>query len=197
MYSRVQTRLAALLYTLPIHCSIGEQGLIGGKQGRRKGRHREAPGRDLQRLCCVIITRSHTPSICGGMSLPATRPRILCVDDHEDTCFVIKRLLEKDGYEVLTADNVAGGLRLAQEEAFDLYLIDLKLPDGTGKALCEQIRGFDRHTPIIFYSAHGYESDRQWALACGAQGYVVKPDIDSLRETIDRIVPSSYAHRWP
>ncbi len=120
-----------------------------------------------------------------------TRPRILYVDDHEDTRFVIKQLLEKDGYEVVTADDVAGGFLLAHDKAFDLYLLDIELPDGTGTDLCQQIRRSNQHTPIIFYSARAYESDQRWALACGAQGYVVKPDIDDLRETIDRVVASS------
>lgn len=118
-----------------------------------------------------------------------TRPRILYVDDHEDTRFVIKKFLERIGYEVATADNLATGLRLAHEEAFDLYLLDTALPDGTGKDLCRQIRQFNQHTPIIFYSACAYESDQRWAVACGAQGYVAKPEIDGLRETIGRIVP--------
>lgn len=120
-----------------------------------------------------------------------TKPRILYVDDHADSCFVVKLWLEKIGYSVVTADSVKSGLQLAQDEAFDLYLLDIALPDGTGRDLCERIREFDSATPVIFYSAHAYESDKQEALACGAQGYVAKPDIEALPAAIARTIQAS------
>jgi len=115
-----------------------------------------------------------------------TKPRILYVDDHEDTLFLVTVLLNQAGYEVITTDSVAHGLELAQHEQFDLYLLDTKLPDGTGINLCEEIREFDHETPIIFYSADAYEAQQCQALACGAQDYVVKPDVDRLPEVIAR-----------
>jgi DNA-binding response OmpR family regulator len=117
-----------------------------------------------------------------------TKPRILFVDDHDDTCFMVTVLLRRSDYEVVTADCVASGLKLAQEEAFDLYLLDNRLPDGTGNELCEEIRKFDQTTPIIFYSGEAYDCDKQRALSNGAQDYVEKPDIDSLPKAIARLM---------
>ena len=115
-----------------------------------------------------------------------TTPRILFVDDHDDTRFLVKTWLARLNYEVATAENVEGGLRIAMSEPFDLYLLDTRLPDGPGTELCAKIRQFDRTTPIIFYSGDAHESDE--VLAFGAQGYVIKPEIDLLREAVARAI---------
>lgn len=83
------------------------------------------------------------------------------------------------------ASSVAEGLELAKTQDFDLYLLDYVFADGTGRELCEQIREFDRETPILFFSGSHPNVYRE-ALSCGAQGFVVKPDIDGLRGEIRR-----------
>jgi DNA-binding response OmpR family regulator len=120
-----------------------------------------------------------------------TKPRILFVDDHDDTRFMVTVLLARSDYEVMTADCVASGLKLAQQEAFDLYLLDNRFPDGTGQDLCEKIRIFDQTTPIIFYSGEAYNGDKRRALSYGAQGYVEKPDIDGLPKAIARVMQAA------
>jgi DNA-binding response OmpR family regulator len=120
--------------------------------------------------------------------MQTTKPRILFVDDNDDIRFMVALLLGTSDYEVMTTDCVTSALELAQQEAFDLYLLDNKFPDGTGNDLCEKIREFDHHTPIIFYSGDAHEADRQRALRCGAQAYVMKPDIDGLPKTIARVM---------
>jgi len=74
------------------------------------------------------------------------------VDDHDDIRFMIKTWLSQFNYEVATAESMADGLRLAKINAFDLYILDTRFPDGRGTELCTKIREFDRSTPIIFYS---------------------------------------------
>ena len=114
-----------------------------------------------------------------------TTPRILFVDDHEDTRFMVKTWLATSNYEVATAGSIASGLQLAQSGLFDLYLLDTRLPDGSGAELCEKIREFDLKTPIIFYSGDAPEQ-MSAALKCGAQDWVVKPELDGLRAAIFR-----------
>ena len=116
-----------------------------------------------------------------------TSPRILFVDDHEDTRFMVKAWLATSNCEVATAESIASGLRLAQSELFDLYLLDTRLPDGNGTELCEKIREFDLKTPIIFYSGDAPEQLSS-ALKCGAQDWVVKPELDGLRAAIFRAI---------
>ena len=69
-----------------------------------------------------------------------TKARILHVDDHQDTRLMMAALLQDRGYGVLTAGNVGEALELAKEIAFDLYILDVRLPDGTGVELCQKLR---------------------------------------------------------
>src|SRR6266850_1879418 len=103
------------------------------------------------------------------------RRHILYVEDHEDTCELITLVLQQKNFEVTTERTVEKGAQLAREQSFDLYLLDSWLPDGSGLDLCKRIREFDRLTPILFYSAAAYEVDRDTALDCGAQAYLIKP----------------------
>lgn len=112
-------------------------------------------------------------------------PRILFVEDHEDTRTMIAVVLGSNGYEVETADDCEGGLRLARDGGFDLILLDYKYADGTGEELCRLIRRSDRLTPILFFSGVDPRLQRE-ALSCGAQGFVLKPDFDRLRREIGR-----------
>jgi DNA-binding response OmpR family regulator len=102
-------------------------------------------------------------------------PRVLYVEDHEDTRELVTLVLEAQKYDVVTGTTIASGLALAGSQRFDLYLLDSWLPDGSGLVLCRRIREFDKATPIVFYSAAAYENDRAQALNCGAQAYLVKP----------------------
>jgi two-component system, OmpR family, manganese sensing response regulator len=115
------------------------------------------------------------------------KPRILFVEDHDDTRLMIRHLLGGQGYQVKTAHSLNEGLELAQHEAFDLFLLDYQLEDGSGKQLCEKIREFDPRTPILFFSA-SHPKIQQEAVECGAQGFVLKPDVDALRGEIDRVL---------
>ena len=102
-------------------------------------------------------------------------PRVLYIEDHEDTRELVTLVLEQRSYDVVTSTSIQSGLALANSERFDLYLLDSWLPDGSGLELCRQIRKFDQATPIVFYSAAAYEVDRDQALKSGAQAYLVKP----------------------
>jgi DNA-binding response OmpR family regulator len=115
------------------------------------------------------------------------RKRILCVEDDVDSCEMLRALLLE--YEVVTANTVRDGLRLASTERFDLYLLDSKYPDGSGVELCQQVRAFDRHTPVLFHSGLDDEDHVQMAMNAGAQAYLVKPtDIDELEGNIERLL---------
>jgi len=105
----------------------------------------------------------------------SSKTSILYLEDHEDTRDLVRLVLEYQNYDVATTATVASGLTLARSRHFDLYLLDSRLPDGSGLDFCRELRGFDSLTPILFYSAAAYELDKQSALACGAQGYLTKP----------------------
>jgi DNA-binding response OmpR family regulator len=102
-------------------------------------------------------------------------PRVLYVEDHDDTRELVTLVLEQRSCEVVSSSTIKSGVALAGSQDFDLYLLDSWLPDGSGLDLCRQIREFDQVTPIVFYSAAAYEIDREQAMNCGAQAYLVKP----------------------
>ena len=102
-------------------------------------------------------------------------PRVLYIEDHEDTRELVTLVLEQKCYEVVTGSTIQSGITLAGSQKFDLYLLDSWLPDGSGLELCRSIREFDKATPILFYSAAAYEIDRIAAIKSGAQAYLTKP----------------------
>ena len=102
-------------------------------------------------------------------------PRVLYIEDHEDTRELVTLLLTQRSYEVVSGSTIESGIELAVAQNFDLYLLDSWLPDGSGLELCQRIRQFDKDTPILFYSAAAYASDHDRALQCGAQAYLIKP----------------------
>jgi len=102
-------------------------------------------------------------------------PRVLYIEDHEDTRELVTLVLEQRCFEVVTGSTIKTGVDLAGSEKFDLYLLDSWLPDGSGLELCRKIREFDQKTPILFYSAAAYEIDRVEAIKSGAQAYLIKP----------------------
>lgn len=115
--------------------------------------------------------------------------RILCTEDHPDSRDLIIYLLEASGYEVVCAGAAIEALTTARREHFDLFLVDNWLPDLTGPELTRQLREFNTTTPILFYSAAAFESDKENAFKAGAQGYLVKPaGIAQLVEEVDRLI---------
>ena len=114
--------------------------------------------------------------------------RVLCVDDHEDTCFMLRHLLGQQNVEVVTARSISNALSLIQREKFDLYVLDKRLPDGSGLELCARLNAATPNVPVIFYSGDAYQLHRQEGLCAGAEAYVVKPDIDGLIETVQTLL---------
>jgi OmpR-family two-component system manganese-sensing response regulator len=129
----------------------------------------------------VTLDLSTEPSLAMAQQ---TKARILHVDDHQDTRLMMAALLQDCGYGVMTAGSVAEGLELAKEINFDLYILDVRLPDGTGVELCQKLRALRPHVPILYYSAYGNEEDHQTALAACGDAYLKKPvsiaEIESL-----------------
>lgn len=92
-------------------------------------------------------------------------------------------------YEVSYASTMAEGLASLRQRQYDLVIVDWYYEDGTGVALCRQIREFDQTTPILFYSGETRLASKEAARQAGAQMYLVKPDdLTWLVETIERLV---------
>ena len=103
--------------------------------------------------------------------------RVLCVDDHADTCALITMLLKE--YEVVSALSKSDGLRTAQTQHFDLILLDYHLRDGSGPELSKQIRELNPNIPILFVTGT-YTMTRSEVLEAGAQDVIRITDIADL-----------------
>jgi two-component system OmpR family response regulator len=114
--------------------------------------------------------------------------RILCVDDHEDTSEMLRLLLAGPNYDVKTALTMEEALEMAATGEFDLYVLDKRLPDGTGLELCRRLNELTPNVPCIFYTGDAYEIHKREALAAGADAYVAKPDLDALIGAVEKLL---------
>jgi DNA-binding response OmpR family regulator len=114
--------------------------------------------------------------------------RILYVDDHEDSAEMLKLMLAAEDFEVDIAQSVEEALAKAQAQPFDLYVLDKRLPDGSGTDLCRMLNEITPGVPCIFYTGDTYEIHRQEAMSAGARAYVPKPDVEALIETVHRLL---------
>jgi two-component system, cell cycle response regulator DivK len=104
-------------------------------------------------------------------------PKILYVEDNEDNVYMLKRRLERAGFEVVVAPDGAQGLALAQDQRPDLIIMDLSLPVLDGWEATRRLKGSDdtRTIPVIALSAHAMPGDREKALEAGCDDYDAKP----------------------
>lgn len=123
--------------------------------------------------------------------MSTTKCRILYVDDHDDSAEMLKLLLAPMDYEVVTAGTLDGALELARTQQFDLYVLDKRLPDGSGVELCKQLNKMSPTVPCIFYTGDTYEVHRREAEEAGATAYVPKPDVEALLETVQKFLSES------
>lgn len=104
-----------------------------------------------------------------------TKPRILHVDDDPDVRLLMAGSLQEFGYSVLTAGTVKEGLQLAEKTSFDLCILDVRLPDGTGIELCQQLRTLQPNVPIVYYTAYADDDSQRAALSVCGDAYLRKP----------------------
>lgn len=117
--------------------------------------------------------------------------RVLIVDDSPTETYAFQGMLEKHGYEVLTADNGADGVALARQELPDVVLMDIVMPGLNGFQATRQLtKGADTaHIPVVIVTTKDQETDRVWGRRQGASGYLVKPvSEDELTKTIEDVM---------
>ncbi|MBR1653577.1 MAG: response regulator transcription factor [Clostridia bacterium] len=100
--------------------------------------------------------------------------KILIVEDNKSIIESLEYLLEKEGFEVNIVSSKKQALEYIKADSFDLFLLDVELPDGTGFEICRYIKNIS-NKPIIFVSARIEESNIVYGLDLGADDYITKP----------------------
>ncbi len=119
--------------------------------------------------------------------------RILIVDDSPSQLLALKRIVEKMGHDVLTAEDGAAGVEVCKREIPDLVLMDVVMPNLNGFQATRTIsRDPDTsHIPVILVTTKDQETDRVWGMRQGAKGYVTKPvNENALIRTINEMLPA-------
>ena len=110
--------------------------------------------------------------------------KILVVDDEQQLVQLLKENLEREGYEVITANDGDTAIDLAERQNPDLILLDWMMPEKNGLDVCRELRPKTK-APIIMVTAKGEEIDKILGLEMGADDYITKPF--SPREVLARV----------
>lgn len=110
--------------------------------------------------------------------------KILVVEDDQNLALGIQYALKNEGFEAEVADRVKPAQELLEKGKYDMVLLDIMLPDGTGYDLCREIRKVS-DMPVIFLTACDEEVNIIMGLDMGGDDYITKPF--RVRELISRI----------
>ena len=117
------------------------------------------------------------------------KSRILHVDDDPDIRLLISASLQDFGYVVATAGTNSEALELASQFKFDLAILDVRLPDGSGIELCQKINQLQPHAPVVYYSAYASDEEQEAALSVCGDAYLKKPvSAAVLQQTLSELL---------
>src|SRR6266513_351977 len=144
----------------------------------------------------TFLLSMQTMSPAEGLGSPA-RPsdetsrqglRILLVDDHQDTCAALEKLLVRRGHLVAATHNVRSAMEAAARNRFDLLISDIALPDGSGIDLMTQLQAISK-MPGIAISGFGNNRDKEKSLEAGFCEHLIKPvKLEKLEAAMERAV---------
>ncbi len=124
------------------------------------------------------------------------RLKILLAEDNHVNQMLARRLLEKRGHTIIVAETGKRALEILEEQAIDLILMDVEMPDMDGLQAAAKIRVREQstgnHIPIIAMTAHAMAGDRERCIRAGMDRYVPKPlQTKQLFAAIEELLPDS------
>jgi two-component system KDP operon response regulator KdpE len=120
-----------------------------------------------------------------------TAQKVLVVDDDPGLLVVLRMGLEREGFEVITAESGRDGLRRAYETRPDVIVLDVMMPEMSGWETCQRLRHVC-DTPIIMLTAKAEQADVLKGLSLGADDYISKPcSFDELKARIRTVIRRS------
>jgi CheY-like chemotaxis protein len=124
-----------------------------------------------------VIEPETEPKVEEPEALPTGNEKILFIDDEESIIKVVKRMLERLGYQVETKTNPVEALELFRSEPdrFDLVITDLTMPEIAGEKLIEEILSIHANMPIILCTGYHEKISEEKAGELGVKALVFKP----------------------
>ena len=114
--------------------------------------------------------------------------RVLIVDDDPNLTRLLRTLLHSSGFEVSSAADGSIALDTANNESFDVIILDLRMPGLDGRTLYRELRARGVMAPVLIASAYGA---RNAQAELGAEGFIEKPfEPDLFVEAVERLIPS-------
>jgi len=162
-------------------------------QGGRLAARSDGPGTgatfvvELPTVRAPVVRPATQPGGADDASRAGRRLRILIVEDHEPTRYVMTKLLADLGHSPVSAGDVGSAMQAARDNPIDLVISDLGLPDGSGHELMKQIR---RQYDVrgIALSGYGMEEDLRRSEEAGFAEHLTKPvDLGRLEAAIRRV----------
>ncbi|MGE0172054.1 MAG: response regulator [Oligoflexales bacterium] len=118
--------------------------------------------------------------------------KVLLIDDSKHVRNFIKRILELSGAKVSTAESGYEGIDYSKRESFDIILLDIQMPGIDGFETLAQLKAGKVASPVIAFTAHAMEEERQKCLAAGFSAHLTKPvEIKNLIDTVLNNLPES------
>jgi len=115
--------------------------------------------------------------------------RVLVIEDEPTLVLLLQERLEKEGYSVATCRDGEEALAQTFREAFDLILLDIKLPRRNGFEVCRELRRHCINVPVLMLTARGDVKDRVKGLKLGADDYMAKPfDVAELLARMEALL---------
>ncbi|HLN01897.1 MAG TPA: response regulator [Bryobacteraceae bacterium] len=124
--------------------------------------------------------------------------RVMIVDDSPSMRAFVRRVIDLSGFEVdtcLNAGNGAQGLALLEQQAVDIILTDINMPEMNGEEFLRRIEEHDKYRviPVVVISTDATENRMQRMIQLGAKGYISKPfSPEALRGELERVLGVSH-----
>ncbi|MCW0247428.1 two-component system response regulator DccR [Campylobacter lari] len=122
--------------------------------------------------------------------------QILLLEDDINLGEIVSEFLEEEGFVVTLVDNAQDAQDKAYEKNFDLWILDVKVPQGDGFSVLKNLRQAGKYTPAIFMTSLNTTMDLEKGFESGCDDYIKKPfELQELKIRINAILKRSFSHK--